>query len=74
MTNDEKTRLAVQRELEEITKIAQGFAQIAADAERQTQELKAAFARMDKVRDEMRLNMAIENLEYLASLRLQGRS
>jgi len=69
MTNEEKTRLAIQRELDELRRIAQSFENLAIDAARETEELKAAFRRMDKIREEMRLDSAIDRLDHLAAIR-----
>lgn len=69
MTNEEKTRLALQRELDELRRVAQSFENLAAQAAKETEELKAAFRRMDKIREEMRLDSAIDRLDHLAKIR-----
>lgn len=65
MNDTEKRNLAIQRELEELQKVARSFATLAADAQRFTEELNASFRRMDAIREEAELDRAIDELDYL---------
>lgn len=69
MTNEEKRRLAILRELEELAKIADGFAHIAHDARKQADELALWAHRMDKLRQDALIDEKIADLEELAAYR-----
>lgn len=70
MTNEEKRKLAVQRELEELARIAESFAHIAAEARREADSLALWSLRMDRLRREIEVDEKIADLEELAAYRL----
>lgn len=70
MTNEEKRKLAVERELAELARIADGFAHLAHEARKQADELALWALRMDKLRREQELDEKIADLEELAAYRL----
>lgn len=70
MTHDEKRKLAIARELDELRRISRSLDLIVADAQKQAEELRAAATRMQRIADEERqVDQAIADLERLHSQR-----
>lgn len=65
MNESEQRALATQRELEELSKIVKGFADLAADARRQADELADSFARLDKLRREADIDQKVDDLDRI---------
>lgn len=65
MTNEEKRKLAIQRELDELVTIVEGFRSLAESARAEAAELEKWALRMDALRDETRIDIAIADLEAL---------
>ena len=65
MTNEEKRKLAIARELDELAAVARSFATLAREAERQTEELNRCFSRLNRIARDAELERKIDEADYL---------
>ncbi len=66
MNDQEKRALAVQRELSELRAVADSFGELVGQAHRLNDELRASFARLDRLRKEDELAQKIDEADYQA--------
>lgn len=67
MTENEKRKLAVARELDELAAITRNFAAIAKQAADETLALNQSFARLNKLAKDAELDRLIDEADYLAA-------
>lgn len=65
MTDSQKRRDAIATELEQLAQLSRSFALVVADAEKFTEELQAAFSRINAIEREAKLDWKIDNLDFM---------